>query len=113
MKKSKAEAERDLLAKNHKRLNKAISDLMDENSDLCKRLVWAKDREADLHKRLVEAKDREAGLHTELDNKHADERRNIAGTAMHALLGIYGTSRTMDQIAEQAWAVADAMMRAK
>ena len=99
MKKSKAEAERDLLAKNHKRLNKAISDLMDENSDLCKR--------------LVEAKDREAGLHIELDNKHADERRNIAGTAMHALLGIYGTSRTMDQIAEQAWAVADAMMRAK
>ena len=99
MKKTKTEAERDLLAKNHKRLNKEIQGLLDENKDL--------------RKRLVEAKERAAGLHIELDNKHAAERRNIAGTAMHGLLGIYGTSRTMDQIAEQAWAVADAMMRAK
>lgn len=99
MKKSKAEAERDLLAKNHKRLNKAISDLMDENKDLRQRLHTAMELPVAMQKRF--------------DDQEAAERRNIAGTAMHGLLGIYGTSRTMDQIAEQAWAVADAMMRAK
>ena len=99
MKKTKTEAERDMLAKNHKRLNKAISDLLDENNDL--------------RKRLVDAKERAAGLHIELDNKHADDRRHFATTALHSLIQDAESYKTPDQIAEQAWALGDAMMRAK
>jgi len=99
MKKTEIEAERDLLAKNHKRLNKEIQGLLNENKDL--------------RKRLVEAKDRAADLHIELDNKHADDRRHFATTALHSLIQDAESYKTPDQIAEQAWALGDAMMRAK
>jgi erythromycin esterase-like protein len=99
MKKTKTEAERDLLAKNHKRMNKEISILLDENKDL--------------RERLGEAKDRAADLHIELDNKHADDRRYFATAALHTLMLNAEAYKAPDQIAEQAWSLADAMMRAK
>ncbi len=99
MKKTKTEAERNLLAKNHKRLNKEIQGLLDENKDLCKRLVEAKERAADLH--------------IELDKKHDDDRRHFATTALHSLIQDAESYKTSDQIAAQAWALGDAMMRAK
>ena len=99
MKKTKTEAERDILAKNHKRLNKAIEDLLDENEDM--------------RKRLQNALERAVTLQNKLDDRDADDRRHYATTALHSLIQDAESYKTPDQIAGQAWALADAMMRAK
>jgi len=99
MKKSKTEAERDLLAKNHKRMNKEIQGLLDENKELRKRLHSALERAVDMQNRL--------------DDRNADDRRHYATTALHSLIQDAESYKTPDQIAGQAWALGDAMMRAK
>ena len=99
MKKTKTEAERDLLAKNHKRMNKEIQGLLDENKELRKRLHSALERAVDMQNRL--------------DDRNADDRRHFATTALHSLIQDAESYKTPDQIAGQAWSLADAMMRAK
>lgn len=99
MKKTKTEAERDLLAKNHKRLNREIGKLLDENKDLRKRLTAALERAIDAQ--------------NQLDEQGAADRRHFATTALHSLIATADAYKTPDQIAGQAWALADAMMRAK
>jgi hypothetical protein len=99
MKKTKTEAERDLLAKNHKRLNKEIQGLLDENKEL--------------RRRLHTALERGINAESELLNRNADDRRHFATAALHTLMLNAEAYKAPDQIAEQAWALADAMMRAK
>jgi len=99
MKKSKAEAERDLLAKNHKRLNKEISILLDENKDLRNRLHTSMERASVLQDRL--------------DDRESEDRRYFATAALHTLMLNAEAYKAPNQIAGQAWSLADAMMRAK
>jgi len=99
MKKSKTEAERDLLAKNHKRLNKEISILLDENKDLRNRLHTSMERASVLQDRL--------------DDRESEDRRYFATAALHSLIQDAESYKTPDQIAGQSWALGDAMMRAK
>lgn len=90
MKKSKTEAERDLLAKNHRRLNKEITSLLEENGALRKRLAKSQAEIDELLARLQKLK--------------VEEFERIVHTAVHALAGDLRLSS--DKVAERAIAVA-------
>jgi len=90
MKKSKTESERDLLAKNHKRLNKAIDDLLNENREIRKRLV-------DSERQVLELLDK-------MDRMKQEEYMELLNTATHSLAG--KMDLTSQQVAERAHSVA-------
>lgn len=94
MKKSKTEAERDILAKNHKRLNKAIDELLNENRDLRKRLATA-------FAKLDEHQDANAA-------KQSEQFQRLINTCVLALAKEHHLSS--DKIAERAIAIAHATM---
>jgi predicted nucleic acid-binding Zn-ribbon protein len=94
MKKSKTESERDLLAKNHRRLNKAIDDLLNENKALRKRLEASTVAINEMRERIA--------------NKSAEDRVALIHTVVHALSGQKDMSSK--QIAERAFNIAGAIM---
>jgi flagellar biosynthesis/type III secretory pathway protein FliH len=85
-KKSKSEAERDLLAMNHKRLNKAISDLLAENKALRKRVEAS----------IVEINN----LREKIADKTAEDQISLMHTVVHSLSG--RLELTSPQVAERA-----------
>ena len=95
MKKSKTESERDLLAKNHKRLNKAISDLLTENKALRKRVEAS----------IVEIND----LRNLLRLKGHEDWKRLVNSTVHSLAG--RLDLTSIQVAERSVTIADEVMR--
>jgi predicted phage tail protein len=95
MKKTKTEAERDMLAKNHRRLNKAISDLLDENQALRKRMEVSIREINDLRDRLAE--------------RNREDQTATMHMAVHCLAG--RMDLTSDQVAERAIAIAEQVQR--
>jgi predicted phage tail protein len=95
MKKTKTEAERDMLAKNHRRLNKAISDLLDENKALRKRMEVSIKEINDLRDRIA-------------DKNHEDQLA-VLHTAVHSLAG--RVDLTSEQVAERAVLISHAVIR--
>ena len=95
MKKTKQEAERDLLAKNHRRLNKAINELLDENKALRKRI------EASLA--------RIAQLQEVITKKNNETRNTVICTVVHSLAG--HPDYPSAKLAERALYIADAIQK--
>ena len=95
MKKTKQEAERDLLAKNHRRLNKAINELLDENKALRKRMELS----------LV----RIAELQEQIKRKNDETRIAVVHTVVHALAG--HPDYPSAKLAERALYIADAIQQ--
>ena len=94
MKKSKQEAERDILAKNHRRLNKAIDDLLNENKALRKRLDAST-------KELNE-------MRVSIQRKFDSDRVALIHTVVHALAP---TQMQSERIAERAVFIADEVQK--
>lgn len=94
-KKNHTEAERDLLAKNHKRLNKAINDLLDENQALRKGMEVSIREINNLRDRLAE--------------KNREDQAATMHMAVHCLAG--RMDLTSDQVAERAIAIAGQVQR--
>ena len=90
MKKTKTEAERDLLAKNHRRLNNEITNLLEENAALRKRLA----------KSQIEIDE----LLAKMQRMKQEEFTSILHTALHAMAGNFSLSS--DKVAERAIALA-------
>ena len=95
MKKTKTEAERDMLAKNHRRLNKAISDLLDENKSLRKRMEASIKEINDLRDRIAD--------------KNREDQLAVLHTAVHSLAG--RLDLTSEQVAERAMFISEAVMK--
>lgn len=94
MKKSKQEAEKDLLARNHRRLNKAIDELLNENKSLRKRLDAS----------LIEINN----LRDAIRQKNDDNRLGFVHTVVHSLAG---SDMTSDRIAERAIYISEQVVR--
>lgn len=93
MKKTKTESERDLLARNHKRLNKAINDLLTENKTLRKRMDAS----------ILEIN----RLREQIAQKEEEHLISLVHTALHAM--ITQMDLTSDQVAERAHRAAHAL----
>ncbi|NDB67814.1 MAG: hypothetical protein EB015_07380 [Methylocystaceae bacterium] len=95
MKKTKTEAERDMLAKNHRRLNKAIEDLLNENKALRKRLEAS----------IVDINN----LRERIADKNREDQLAVLHTAVHSLAG--RVDLTSEQVAERAVLISKAVIK--
>lgn len=94
-KKTKNEAERDLLAMNHKRLNKAISDLLAENKSLRKR---------------IEASIREINdLRDKMLDRNREDWEKLVNSSVHSLAG--RLDLTSVQVAERSVTIANEVIK--
>lgn len=85
-KKTKSEAERDLLAMNHKRLNKAIEDLLKENRSM--------------RKKIFESERQLNELVAKMQDEREKEQIAVMHTVVHSLSG--RLDLTSEQIADRA-----------